>query len=160
MLGCKLANTHSIYLELMHVQASLVHAAQANAGSPFILKLTLQSHSPLLQTLDVVLKDSTGFVTSGQCCLSVQHGTAEKMMCSAMPCPAVLAGPCCVVQSAHCFLVCELSRCRSASTWCFAMTARLSSVISAGKSPLLSLVTHITYCSNGLQNLEIAPCFH
>ena len=49
------------------LQASMLHATEVTAGSPFVLKVTLQSHSPLLQSLDVVLKDSTGFVTSGQC---------------------------------------------------------------------------------------------
>ena len=44
----------------------MVHAAEVTAGMPFVLKLTLQSYSPLLQTLEVALKDSTGFVTSGQ----------------------------------------------------------------------------------------------
>ena len=44
----------------------MVHAAEVTAGVPFLVKLTLQSHSALLQTLEVVLKDSTGFVTSGQ----------------------------------------------------------------------------------------------
>ena len=48
------------------VQASMVHAAEVAAGMPFVLKLTLQSYSALLQTLEVALKDSTGFVTSGQ----------------------------------------------------------------------------------------------
>jgi len=57
------------------MQASMVHAAEATAGAPFVLKLTLQSHAPLLQTLDVALKDSTGFVTSGQhdCCCYPLH---------------------------------------------------------------------------------------
>lgn len=44
----------------------MVHAAEVAAGMPFMVKLTLQSHSALLQTLEVILKDSTGFVTSGQ----------------------------------------------------------------------------------------------
>lgn len=47
------------------LQASMLHATEVTAGSPFVLKVTLQSHSPLLQTLDAVLMDSTGFVTSG-----------------------------------------------------------------------------------------------
>ena len=44
----------------------MVHAAEVAAGMPFVLKLTLQSYSALLQTLEVALKDSAGFVTSGQ----------------------------------------------------------------------------------------------
>ncbi len=52
---------------VFNMQASMLHATEVTAGSPFVLKVTLQSHSPLLQTLEVVLKDSTGFVTSGQC---------------------------------------------------------------------------------------------
>ncbi|KAL0042524.1 hypothetical protein WJX79_002345 [Trebouxia sp. C0005] len=47
------------------LQASMLHATEVTAGSPFVLKVTLQSHAPLLQSLDVALKDSTGFVTSG-----------------------------------------------------------------------------------------------
>jgi len=54
-------------IAFFNVQASMLHATEVTAGSPFVLKVTLQSHSPLLQTLEVVLKDSTGFVTSGQC---------------------------------------------------------------------------------------------
>ena len=50
------------------LQASMVHAAEVTAGMPFVLKISLQSHSALLQTLDVVLRDSTGFVTSGEPC--------------------------------------------------------------------------------------------
>ncbi|DBA90115.1 TPA: hypothetical protein ACH3X1_003431 [Trebouxia sp. C0004] len=49
------------------LQASMLHATEVTAGSPFVLKVTLRSHAPLLETLDVALKDSTGFVTSGQC---------------------------------------------------------------------------------------------
>lgn len=47
------------------LQASLVHASEVTAGSAFVVKLTLQSFSPQLQTLDAALKDSAGFVTSG-----------------------------------------------------------------------------------------------
>jgi len=54
-------------MAVSNVQASMLHATEVTAGSPFVLKVTLQSHAPLLQSLDVVLKDSTGFVTSGQC---------------------------------------------------------------------------------------------
>ncbi len=54
-------------MDMFNVQASMLHTTEVTAGSPFVLKVTLQSHAPLLQTLDVVLKDSTGFVTSGQC---------------------------------------------------------------------------------------------
>ena len=54
-------------MAVSNVQASMLHATEVTAGSPFVLKVTLQSHSPLLQTLDAVLMDSTGFVTSGQC---------------------------------------------------------------------------------------------
>lgn len=43
----------------------MVHSAEVTAGMPFVLKLSLQSYSALLQTLEVALKDSTGFVTSG-----------------------------------------------------------------------------------------------
>ena len=74
-------------LKVRAVQASMVHAAEVNAGSPFVLKLTLQSHLPLLQTLDVVLKDSTGFVTSGQCCLSIETKHAA-LRCAALRCAA------------------------------------------------------------------------
>lgn len=48
------------------LQASMAHAAEVAAGMPFVLKLTLQSYSALLQTMEVALKDSAGFVTSGQ----------------------------------------------------------------------------------------------
>ena len=48
------------------MQASMVHAAEVAAGMPFVLQLTLQSYAAVLQTLEVAVKDSSGFVTSGQ----------------------------------------------------------------------------------------------
>lgn len=48
------------------VQAHLVYAPQAVAGQPFVLNIALQSHCALLQRLEVTLKDSAGFVTSGK----------------------------------------------------------------------------------------------
>ena len=77
-------------MAVSNVQASMLHATEVTAGSPFVLKVTLQSHSPLLQTLDVVLKDSTGFVTSGQCssylCMLTSNLILLGWLCEARLC--------------------------------------------------------------------------
>ena len=67
----------------------MLHAAEVAAGAPFVVKLTLQSFSAQLQTLEVALKDSAGFVTSGELphllkfCLSVR-GVIERSLSVAM----------------------------------------------------------------------------
>lgn len=69
----------------------MVHAAEVTAGMAFVLKLTLQSYSALLQTLEVALKDSTGFVTSGQshacvhCHVSLHMPTHAQLITHAYP---------------------------------------------------------------------------
>ena len=86
-------------LGMIALQASMVHAAEVAAGMPFVLKLTLQSYSGLLQTLEVALKDSSGFVTSGQsnahaflscmthCSLLLMHSSSSIHACScSQPC--------------------------------------------------------------------------
>ena len=77
------------------VQATLIYAAEVTAGVPFVLKLALQSHAPLLQTFDVALKDSTGFVTSGQWLPAVlcYLGLCDSGLCCAIYGCAVL---CCL----------------------------------------------------------------
>lgn len=59
----------------------MTHAADVAAGMPFVLKLTLQSYSALLHTLEVALKDSTGFVTSGQshACTCIYSGMTHRL---------------------------------------------------------------------------------
>lgn len=79
-----------IRMLMLNVQASMLHATEVTAGSPFVLKVTLQSHAPLLQSLDVALKDSTGFVTSGQCssyfCMLTSNLIMRAGLAWARPC--------------------------------------------------------------------------
>ncbi len=131
---------------LYNVQASMLHATEVTAGAPFVLKVTLQSHAPLLQSLDVVLKDSTGFVTSGQCssyfCMLTSNlillGCAElgqalqgcaycAVLCCAVLCCAILccAVPCCAVPccAVLCYPVpcCAVQRCAALCMSCLAL---------------------------------------
>ena len=92
------------------LQASLVHAAGVTAGMPFVLKLTLQSHSPLLQTLEVVLKDSTGFVISGESQWNLNNASVKHVGTYTYGCAHVVLCNCSAHWVRHAFF--EPAECR------------------------------------------------